>query len=118
MADTGGVVKFIRWRDWRWWLDLIGLIGLVTLMLAILINNDVLPREGFWKTAYWRFLAIGILCFIAHFSYLAMIAIERKQYVWAIVLFIAPIPVYWIYYAFESFYLRARDKRLVSQLDH
>ncbi|MDY7026053.1 MAG: hypothetical protein SVC26_06920 [Pseudomonadota bacterium] len=57
MADTGGVVILIRWRDWRWWLDLIGLIGLVTLMLAILINNDVLPREGLWMTVYWRFLA-------------------------------------------------------------
>jgi len=77
--------------------NFVGLVGLIIFALLAYINKYA-PQEFFLKS-YRLSLIMGlVVVFLVHYTYLVVNAFQQKQWWWAGLLFIAPIPFYWIYF--------------------
>lgn len=82
--------------------DTLGLVGILLLFILLYLNK--FADEGAAITHYRFDILIAFLCCaLIHYVYLATLTIQNKQVLWAIALFLAPVPVYWIYYGFYKF---------------
>jgi hypothetical protein len=80
----------------------IGWLGLFALA-ALLYLNELVSADSYLHEYRIDILIVFGICFLFHYVYLASVAIKKKQVGWAIVLFLVPLPAYWIYYAWLGF---------------
>lgn len=79
--------------------NLLGVIGLVMLGLFIYLN-DWAPSDSVLHEYRIRFVLVFVIAFLVHGAFLFCDSIQRKKYVWMVLLIVAPVPVYWIYYLY------------------
>jgi len=81
--------------------NFIGLAGLLIFALLIYINKFA-PEEHLLKAYKFKLIIAFVAIFLIHYIYLGVKAIQKKQWWWAGLLFIAPIPFYWLYFLWDS----------------
>lgn len=75
----------------------VGLLGLFILAILLYITN--LAAEGSFLMEYrFNLIVLFVMIFLVHYIYLAVVACKQGQWWWAAFLFIAPVPVYWVFF--------------------
>ncbi|MCE2596463.1 MULTISPECIES: hypothetical protein [Motilimonas] len=78
----------------------LGLLGVLLLVITIIVNK-LSPQDFFLREHYLKLLLVSLVVTFVHYCYLGMRSVQQKQWWWAGLLLLAPIPVYWLYFAWE-----------------
>ena len=78
----------------------LGLLGVLLLIIALYVNNHS-PQGFFLREHYLKLLLVSLVITFVHYCYLGMRSIQQKQWWWSGLVFLAPIPFYWLYFAWE-----------------
>ena len=84
--------------------NFLGISGLLIAGLFIFLN-EFASSENILHEYRLKIVLVFAVVVLAHYCMLGADALKRKKYIWAGALFIAPIPTYWIYYGYYTFFL-------------
>lgn len=84
--------------------NVLGISGLLMATLFIFLNKFA-SSENILHEYRLKIVLVFAIVLLVHYCMLGADAIKRKKYGWAVALFIAPIPTYWIYYGYYTFFL-------------
>ncbi len=74
-------------------------MGVILLGLFCYLNEIASP-DNVLHDYRLRLVLVFVVTIIIHGAYLIADAVKKKRYVWMVLIFIAPVPVYWIYYLY------------------
>lgn len=74
-------------------------MGIILLGLFCYLNEIASPDNVLHEYRL-RLVLVFVLAIIIHGAYLIADAVKKKRYVWMVLMLIAPVPVYWIYYLY------------------
>ena len=74
-------------------------MGIILLGLFCYLNEIASPDNVLHEYRLRLVLAF-VVAIIIHGAYLIADAVKKKRYVWMVLMLIAPVPVYWIYYLY------------------
>ena len=74
-------------------------MGIILLGLFCYLNEIASPDNVLHEYRL-RLVLVFVVTIIIHGAYLIADAVKKKRYVWMVLMLIAPIPVYWIYYLY------------------
>ncbi|WP_417216988.1 hypothetical protein [Alcanivorax sp.] len=74
-------------------------MGIILLGLFCYLNEIASPDNVLHEYRLRLVLAF-VVAIIIHGAYLIAEAVKKKRYVWMVLMLIAPVPVYWIYYLY------------------
>ncbi|BES69379.1 hypothetical protein RE428_03970 [Marinobacter nanhaiticus D15-8W] len=86
----------------------LGCFGLLLLAVFIYLN-EFASDDNILHTYRLKMVLAFVVVLIIHGGYLASDAARRNKYVWLVLLIVAPLPVYWIYYLYFLVVLRRSD---------
>ena len=72
-------------------------MGIILLGLFCYLNEIASPDNVLHEYRL-RLVLVFVVAIIIHGAYLIAEAVKKKRYVWMVLMLIAPVPVYWIYY--------------------
>lgn len=79
----------------------LGIVGLLLMGVFVYLNEFASPDNVLHEYRLKLVLAFVVVV-ILHGGYLVSDAARRNKTVWLVLLIIAPIPVYWIYYCYYA----------------
>jgi len=74
-------------------------MGIILLGLFCYLNEIASPDNVLHEYRL-RLVLVFVLAIIIHGAYLIADAVKKKRYVWMVLMLIAPVPLYWIYYLY------------------
>jgi hypothetical protein len=74
-------------------------MGIIILGLFCYLNEIASP-DNVLNEYRLRLVLVFVVTIIIHGAYLIADAVKKKRYVWMVLMLIAPVPVYWIYYLY------------------
>ncbi|MTT50909.1 hypothetical protein F1529_00290 [Alcanivorax sp. VBW004] len=74
-------------------------MGIILLGLFCYLNEIASPDNVLHEYRL-RLVLVFVVAIIIHGAYLIAEAVKKKRYVWMVLMLIAPVPVYWIYYLY------------------
>lgn len=74
-------------------------MGIILLGLFCYLNEISSP-DNVLNEYRLRLVLVFVVTIIIHGAYLIADAVKKKRYVWMVLMLIAPVPVYWIYYLY------------------
>lgn len=74
-------------------------MGIILLGLFCYLNEIASP-DNVLHECRLRLVLAFVVAIIIHGAYLIADAVKKKKYVWMVLMLIAPVPVYWIYYLY------------------
>ena len=74
-------------------------MGIILLGLFCYLNEIASPDNVLHEYRL-RLVLVFLVAIIIHGAYLIAEAVKKKRYVWMVLMLIAPVPVYWIYYLY------------------
>ncbi len=74
-------------------------MGIILLGLFCYLNEIASPDNVLHEYRL-RLVLVFVVAIIIHGTYLIADAVKKKRYVWMVLMLIAPVPVYWIYYLY------------------
>ena len=74
-------------------------MGIILLGLFCYLNEIASPDNVLHEYRL-RLVLVFVVAIIIHGAYLIADAVKKKRYVWMVLMLIAPVPVYWIYYLY------------------
>jgi hypothetical protein len=74
-------------------------MGIILLGLFCYLN-EIAPPDNVLHEYRLRLVLVFVVAIIIHGAYLIADAVKKKKYVWMVLMLIAPVPVYWIYYLY------------------
>lgn len=86
----------------------LGCFGLFLLAVFIYLN-EFASGDNMLHSYRLKLVLAFVAVMILHGGYLASDAVRRGKYVWLVLLIVAPLPMYWVYYLYYLLVLRRTD---------
>jgi ABC-type multidrug transport system permease subunit len=81
-------------------------IGIIAFLLLCVLfyTNNYADKESFLKDISWDIIRVCLLLTFIHYCIMGIDAVKREKYILAVILFIVPIPFYWLYFIYYAFF--------------